>query len=1015
MLLCFFVISILGVPSSTDGCRSVTVESLIHKRNLENITFTASPEFDSIDNVSVKVVIDADDILTTDCYGKIDGNDDNEVLFSNLQKNDLYIITKREDVDNIFKRISQGNLIILYSCHNRQNVCLELKMRNISKPLPILSHTRKRDLHSIEYVRNTHVESVIPQWIFILGGIGLTVVLLSFATALCVKSNSNEVPMKHTGLRIIDKPPEEYLSSNVQVTEHTNAITDSSTQEVRLQLGSVSSSSPISHSSPVRNDSVTSSDQPKSKKGNEPLPLPPDAQDLVVEQKPPYDSVRVSSEDKDNKNHNEDPRKQSGDIEKARLPGSYAKVTRHSDSDGVGYNPVSSYAEVREISRKQFYPQSRLRSSTEPVEPIPPLPPGKPRAFSSSESNQLPLPPTPLYLDEDEYDDTYDSVRDDLKSSLLEKEKLYDSLDDDENEDEMYESVPDDLKEELLISHNRPAPIPVPPRSPKLQPGSTGSPSPTKVPSNLFSLDSPNARKMLKKQAKEAKRKTRSETTISEDEQHKPKLSFLHRIRSSSTSVVPVKSRKRTDGSLISPEHPFPSIPPPPPPVESNYEDESGMYDSVTPSQRFHDVAKKSASLPPGLRSSLLFSSRANEPLPEVPEDSGSASGGACLVKRDRTTEQEDPSYDTVNPGVFGRQNDTEENEDDENEPSYDTVQIHNEFNPPQPDASSLPSCVPSHSYAKVTGHNPPSTDSIVNAEYAVVDPNVVMRKRVASMSKKNDDGNSEPPYDRVKEGSDPPYDRVKTTEDPPYDKVKKIDETSKDEESGYDTVGTFSHNITSDLPIDEEDPGYDTVMICTDVQLPSMDPQIQPIPTNIDDTYSHIDLIKKHEERRRKEQGKELSTDEVNRSPSPLPPIPPVGDLGDLSEFIPPPIPSPLHDIGDESSKENSLTPPPLVLKSNTDDEDENEQEPDYDVINEVMKNNEAIGTDKLEETSLHAGNVTPPNNLRQSTRSTSSSEGAPVYDSLEPQLTMYDSLDPKESSQQPLYDSLQPQNQET
>ena len=86
MLLCFFVISILGVPSSTDGCRSVTVESLIYKRNSEKITFTASPEFDSIDNVSVKVVINADNILTTDCYGKIDGKDDNQVLFSNLRK-----------------------------------------------------------------------------------------------------------------------------------------------------------------------------------------------------------------------------------------------------------------------------------------------------------------------------------------------------------------------------------------------------------------------------------------------------------------------------------------------------------------------------------------------------------------------------------------------------------------------------------------------------------------------------------------------------------------------------------------------------------------------------------------------------------------------------------------------------------------------------------------------------------------------------------------------------------------
>ena len=68
-----------------------------------------------------------------------------------------------------------------------------ISVRNINKPLPVLSHTRKRDVHSsVKDIRNTHVESVIPQWIFILGGIGLTVVLLSFTTALCVKSNSNE-------------------------------------------------------------------------------------------------------------------------------------------------------------------------------------------------------------------------------------------------------------------------------------------------------------------------------------------------------------------------------------------------------------------------------------------------------------------------------------------------------------------------------------------------------------------------------------------------------------------------------------------------------------------------------------------------------------------------------------------------------------------------------------------------------------------------------------------------------
>ena len=888
-------------------------------------------------------------------------------------------------------------------------------------------------------------------------------------------------------------------SNSIKVTEHHNEANNITTQEARVKIEQPSS--PDSLSSEKR-DSTSSPgilEPPKLKNMKDPLPPTPQAapnqdEDKEEEQdeENPYDLAETDRNGASGGNDNP--------VNQIRPPlppiGSYAKVSRHPDNGGSVGKPVSSYAEVGEMRHTH---SGRIRSSTEPIEPPPPLPPiNKPRTLSGGDSGHIPLPP-PL--------SSLEAIRNSVHSPLTEEEKVYDSLDDER--DEMYESVPEDLKEEL-VGMNPSLPISVPPRSPKGVDSLSGSPSPTKLPSSLGSPDSPT----FKKQSKKIKKKTRSESSAVEEDVHRPKM-FLNRFRSSSASVTAGKKSKegkRGETSLSSPDHLTPQFPPPTIPQFSesfNEDDEDdGMYDSVDPAQIL-DIKAKTASLPPpGNRSSHLFNPRVAEPLPEVPEDSGSNSKGAVMVMRERVTEQDDPNYDIVLGAAHGLQKaNPQENEEYEEEDHYDTVQ-------PRANPQDLTQSLPSHSYAKVTSHNSQSTCAPVNHDdrgYAVVDPDIVMRKRAASMGKqgsqssiklegtsgespydkvKKEDDINEPPYDRVKkddEIDEPPYDSVKKDDEidePPYDRVKKDDEideppydsVKKDDEIDEPPYDRVKKDYEIDRPPfnevhengctdeahcegmeqnsdivngnDEEEqtqvstkldkPGYATVTGTKDADPDSPDrsgdndhpstPLFSFTTETVevqDETYSLVNLDKKHEQRRKnKEQQNGEASDISLHVPGPSSPgsgdescsstpplLPPVGDLGDMSEFIPPPVPSPLVDLSESISPNENLS---------QSEEDSNDTDPNCDVVEPVkstaLPTQNGTVTEPMNGPEIHSSADTDPKEdvkqlgnteLLQPASLPPETETPNIYDSLEPQQVTYDSLAPKVGSG--TYDSLE------
>ena len=567
------------------------------------------------------------------------------------------------------------------------------------------------------------------------------------------------------------------------------------TQEARVRLDQVSPST-VSGDRP--NSLSPSEEAPKPKKTQNPLPPTPTIKEEVNneddEEENPYD---IAETDKNRSPDTDNGLNVSTPLATGRL-GSYAKVSRHSGSEGNGY------AEVIQVRHP---PIGRVRSSTEPIEPLPPLPPvTKSRTLSGNETSHMPLPLPPTGTEEKPYD-SIGNVGSEILRSIMDGEKVYDSLDNDDNE--MYESVPEELKEELVgITQS----VPLPPRSPKEVESFSGTPSPTKPVSEMCP-DSPKSKKVLKKAAKK-------KNSNNEDDSHKPKISLLNRFRSSSTSPGMGKNKKdkRAEFSLASPDHSHLSQPIPLPPLDDNDDNDDDMYDSVDPVQIL-DIKARSGSLPVGLRSSMLFNPRFAEPLPEVPEDSGSGSKGV-LVTRDRHLENDDPNYDIVVGAM--KEGISKEDESDE-EDTYDVVR------PREERSISNPQPPPPHSYAKVTGHTPMTRGASVDHDdkgYAIVDPSIVMRKRAASLTKQKseDTGSSrvvnESPYDRVKvdgEEEETQYDEVKrdmVIDEPPYDKGSK--DESPNVESPYDKVGKCYFDdeppydkVTKDESPNEEPP-YD-------------------------------------------------------------------------------------------------------------------------------------------------------------------------------------------------------------
>ena len=761
-------------------------------------------------------------------------------------------------------------------------------------------------------------------------------------------------------MRILSGPPPEYFGPPpVPVTSRPHSSTLSNPDSLsRGGGGKPTSPSALSNGDKDRSFSLPSSPGHQSPRRKLATPLPEVPKQEVLEQKPAEKEPERKEEEEEEDEQEEDPydyAKFDESVNRERIdspsssanspppppppPGGYAVVTRHSESLANG--GATNYTEVRQVGGA-----SRSRSSTDPVA-VPPPPPSShgtvTRTYTEGGAHPpLPLPPRNFPTTDDDKDGMYDSIEN-LK-------KTYDSLDN-EDDNEMYESVPEDFKEEILSSS-------VPTHGPRYHDNAPApsSPSPTKVPRIIATgpPDSPRGK------GKKGRQRPESTSEDAEKGGHN-RLSFFNRIRSSSTSAAVGGAGKKETKKHDSDHTHHQALPLPPQPDQMDEEDDDDTYDSVKPSLVGNS---KSATLP--VKSVGLFSSRVNEPLPEVPEDSGSGSA-SIVVQRDRVLDKSDPNYDTV------RKEEREEEEEEEGqEPDYDTVK--------RGDGS--------HNYAKVTSHGEGGGQSIGHdAEgYARVDPQIIERKRTNSEIKRKEKREEE-----EEEEEEDPYDRVKDlgTDDPGYSSVRELKEEL----------------ANSDTPTQSETPPTSVEVPPTqspDEESPVHDPEL---------AYAIIDPSVVQRKRVASMGSKDKGSVLISSVPrpdstSPAPPLPPVGDLGiDLSEFEPPPIP-------DQSLNDEDLVSPPP----------EEEEDP-YSKVGGATINDTPLDKETKEEETVTM-------EIRDSVLSLGSSEGGvPVYDSLERQTPLYDSLDPSQqqlsspslpppplslsspsNEQQPTYDCLSP-----
>ena len=377
-------------------------------------------------------------------------------------------------------------------------------------------------------------------------------------------------------------------------------------EEVRISMGFPDSPSSldeadhekkrISHGS---TSSPPVSDEGRSRRSQEPLPQPPvleaadaaapvqpeepdqrkDEQDEDQEDdEPPYDYARVPGQERDEGSSESDEENRDDDEESKKVPGKYGKVTRHS---GVTLSSQeTSYAEVKDLMER------RDRSVTEPMDPSSvrdPMP--LPRTLTDSSASHLPLPAIPVFhprveqnMPEEDEDDMYDSVKDEVKEAAISagenKQELYEAMDDmDQDDSVMYESVPEELKESVP-HYQPPPPQPPPVQPPPLQPPPfqppppkstrmtvlpTNSPSPTKRlgSDSTAPPDSPGgvrkpSKKLVKDVNKKEKRKSRGED---EDDSSKAKKQAKEagkkEKRKSKLEDRKTAARARTSPSLV--------------------------------------------------------------------------------------------------------------------------------------------------------------------------------------------------------------------------------------------------------------------------------------------------------------------------------------------------------------------------------------------------------------------------------------------------------------------------------
>ena len=864
---------------------------------------------------------------------------------------------------------------------------------------------------------------------------------------------------------------------------------ESGTEEVRLEM-----ESPANHEASDREVDNRNSRKsleplplpPEAVQQAEHHPSPPSDDDADEdEDEAPYDYARVGGqEDGDVELSDNDSRdsEEEGEEGKGR-PGRYAKVTRHSYTD---YEPMPDVPRQLPLPGRR---EKRDRSVTDPVDPGS-VKQTKPRSLSTGteSASALPLPAVPpLKLNEEEEeeveDDMYDSIKDDVKMALRKatsknpaQQKVYEAVDE---ENDMYECVSEEVKESV---HQLMPALPTSPVPKTQQKVPSNSPSPVKQPSSpLDKQKKPSKKPSSKEAAKEAKKegkKRRLEVQASAPVDGEGKgrhFSFIFSRKKSSSVYKSQPDSKQEMKAYNSQEHlsspvhkpfssvPLPSIPPPsgpPPAVPVSYpvsvpgddddEDEGGMYDSVkrpvVHEQQLSSSPRKTAFTPEEakLRSSSLplsargagaslFNPHLNEPLPDVPEDSGSGSGGASVVRHPRQIEMCDPNYDTVE--VTRRQDPPEVID-----PNYDTVQL------PQRSRQQQPASVRTSNVRTASGtSSPPATadldESVEHDEegYAVVDPKVVLKKRESSLSVvAAQESMEEPGYEKVKKMKPAMDDAAPLQEEPGYDSVKKPEE---DEEEGgdYDSLQPLGGEESPQ----QKEPGYATITkpakSAASIEMPSLALQKQEEPgydrvrqpgeqnepvaaehpsEKKDEMYSRVDLAKKQKTAGAREgelDSLTTATEEQERTSSPASPAPPVpvqGDLGDLSEFQPPPIPEPQYDLSDEAS--NDTEPPDSTVKPGGEEEEQ--------AIDTVPAGEQVLaqGTEEvLDNTSMTTGPsnscpmaVDPPKlnaaNNYHANRTDRASSSSSTASSGSQQL-LYDSLAPLQAPPaQPTYDSL-------
>ena len=607
----------------------------------------------------------------------------------------------------------------------------------------------------------------------------------------------------------------------------------------------------------------------------------------------------------------------------------YGKVSHHGTKAKV--NEAEEYAEVKEVFRgPAAFDAKRVRSATDPIDPTEAESDNlrERRAFTHT---QMPLPAVPrqhVSVDESEM---YDSIPDDMRDSQVQrpqtsvpaprqrpKERLYESMDDMED---TYESVPDNLK----------------PDSPSVLSPVSPSPSPTKV----AALGSPTAAPPIppsspipKPKGKEPEKKALEKTlSAAQAEDGKRRFSFFGRKKTASVSAVGGRKKekekekdKHTDKDHKEhhiPQQPLPDVPssppvmsPPLPPIPAINDDEDTMYDTPqldfmsgpprlspeplpTSPSRVMDAKTKSQSLPMSARgagASVIHGSKANVPLPRVPEDSGQG-----MVVRERVLESplkgedEEKPYDSVKVLLDG-------------EKPYDSVKVLN-----QPEYIDEPN-------------------------YDTVDPEEVL-KAVAEA----EGGEADPGYDRIRQRQEQESEEENEQEQEKAASPQPIEEGTGIR-YGKVTRPLSPENETPGIIPEHDEEGYAVVPEDFKMRKRAMSASIgvqqqtkkaspEPSDNSIDkieeaaspgepaepsEPYATIDIIaKKEAQKNKKDNTLTTETDEQQqRSSSPVPPpVPPVGDLGDLREYSEPPIPVQSEGIHELLSVDNggssTLKPP--------------------------------------------------------------------------------------------------------